>query len=67
MSLIHRMRPTTGSHDPFWDLDGKGVKRYRLRQQVVGAIALILAIVACGLSTAAWIREVEPIIKALGS
>ncbi len=72
VSLIHRLRPTTGlqptagAHDPFWDLDGSAVKRSRIRQQMVGGVALALSIVACGLSTAAWLREIGPFVGIFG-
>ena len=43
--------------DPFWE-DGKGVRRDRTRQRIVGSIAFVLAIGACGITTAAWLRTV---------
>ena len=53
-----------GRTDPWWDLEGRGVRRDRLRRRLVGGLALILAIGACGLAAAAWIRELAPVILA---
>jgi hypothetical protein len=55
-----------GRNDPWWDLDGKGVKRDRIRRRIVGGLAFILAIGACGITAAAWIREVAPALGGLG-
>jgi beta-lactamase regulating signal transducer with metallopeptidase domain len=49
------------ARDPFWGMDGHGVKRDRRRERVVGTTALILAIAASGLVVAAWLRELAPI------
>ena len=43
------------AHDPWWDLEGRGAKRSRIRHKVVADIAFALAIVACGLTAAAWL------------
>jgi hypothetical protein len=45
--------------DPWWD-DGTGARRTRTRRRVIGHFALALAIIACGLTAAAWLREVLP-------
>jgi hypothetical protein len=47
------------SRDPWWD-DGTGARRTRTRRRAVGAIALAVAIVACGLTAAAWVAELLP-------
>lgn len=46
--------------DPFWDLEGTGARRIRRRRRFVGNLAFAIAIVACGLTTAAWLRVVAP-------
>ena len=61
MSLLHLRRT-----DPFWDMDGKGVRRDRTRRRIVSAVAFAFAIVACGLTTAAWLQELQPVIHQLG-
>ncbi len=33
-------------HDPFWDLDGKGARRLRLRRRFVRGVMAILALLA---------------------
>jgi hypothetical protein len=52
--------------DPFWDLDGAGVKRSRLRRRVVGFIAFAIAVTATGLTVAMWVRTLAPALHALG-
>lgn len=54
--------PGLHRNDPWWDLDGRGARRTRLRTQVEGAIAFALAIASCGLTAAMWAREVGPVI-----
>jgi len=61
MSLLHLRRT-----DPFWDMDGQGVRRDRTKRRLVGALAFAIAIVACGLTTAAWLQELQPVIHQLG-
>jgi hypothetical protein len=56
--------PGLGRNDPWWDLDGKGARRTRLRQRIVASLAFALAIVSLGLTAAVWIREVAPVILA---
>ena len=51
------------ARDPFWDMDGHGVKRERRRDRIIGVIALATAIVAVGLTAAAWIRELAPLLR----
>lgn len=53
------MRMRTG-RDPFWD-DGQGARRMRTRQRIMGAVAFASAIVACGLTAAAWMSRLAPL------
>ncbi len=59
-----------GRHDPWWDLDGSGAKRSRRKRTFVGNLAFALAIVACGLTAAAWALEaiphIGPLLERLG-
>ena len=53
--------------NPWWDLEGSGARRTRLRRHLVSLLAFTLAIVSCGLTAAAWIRLVGPeILNRLG-
>ena len=52
--------------DPFWDLDGAGVKRARVRRRIVGAIAFAISIVASGLTAAVWVQTLAPALHRLG-
>ena len=54
-----------GPRDPFWD-DGKGARRTHRRLRVEGLIALAMAIVAMGLTTAMWLRTLAPLMDRLG-
>ncbi len=54
------------AHDPWWDLEGRGARRDRIRHRIVADIAFALAIVACGLTAAAWLRTLAPIVGDLG-
>ncbi len=49
--------------DPF---EGRGAKRKRLRLRVQGLIAVGLAIAACGLTAAMWLRILAPLGDQLG-
>jgi hypothetical protein len=49
-----------GRRDPYWD-DGKGARRRNRRVRFQGALALALAIAACGLTAAMWLRQVLPV------
>jgi hypothetical protein len=51
--------------DPFWD-DGKGARRTHRRLRVEGFVALAIAIVACGVAIALWLRMLAPLTDALG-
>jgi hypothetical protein len=50
-----------GRRDPFWD-DGRGARRRQLRLRLEGVVALVLAIGACGLTAAMWLRELLPVV-----
>ena len=50
------------SHDPWWDLEGRGAKRSRIRHKLVADLAFALAVVACGLTAAAWLRVLVPVL-----
>ena len=49
--------------DPF---EGKAARRTHLRLRVEGFIALTLAIGACGLTAALWLRTLAPFAKVYG-
>jgi hypothetical protein len=49
--------------DPF---EGRGARRTHLRLRVEGFIALALAIVACGLTAALWLRTLAPFAERFG-
>lgn len=49
--------------DPF---EGTAAYRRRLRHVIEGSLAVALAIVACGLTAAIWIRTLEPWFDRLG-
>lgn len=51
------------SHDPFWDLEGRGAKRSRIRIKIVSDIAFAIAVVACGLTAAAWLMILVPVLS----
>jgi hypothetical protein len=53
------------ARDPFWDMDGHGVRRDRRRDRMVGTTALVIAIAAVGLTVAVWLREIGPILASL--
>lgn len=54
------------SHDPSWDLDGRGAKQTRIRHKIVSDVAFALAVVACGLTAAAWLRTLAPLFGGFG-
>jgi hypothetical protein len=60
--MIGRIR---GARDPFWD-DGVGARRTLRNTHIEGAIALSIAIIACGLTAAMWLRSVVPLTDRLG-
>jgi hypothetical protein len=54
------MTARLGKRDPFWD-DGKGARRRNRRVRFEGFLALALALTACGLTAAMWLRQVLPV------
>jgi len=44
--------------DPF---EGRGARRRELRLRIEGAIAIALALAACGLTAAMWVRTLAPL------
>lgn len=57
LRMIHRR-----VRDPWWGDEGQGAKRTRRRTNIEGGLALALAIVACGLVAAAWIRQLAALV-----
>jgi hypothetical protein len=55
-----------GAHDPWWGLEGTGAKRTRRRVMVEGLLAVTMAVAACGLVAAAWMRDLLPLAHQLG-
>ena len=53
------------SRDPFWD-DGKGARRTHRRVQFEGLVAITMAIVACGVTAAVWLRLLAPLASQFG-
>ena len=51
--------------DPWWD-DGTGARKTRRRVRVESFIAFTIAIVACGLTLALWLRALAPLTGGLG-
>ena len=54
------------ARDPFWDMDGQGVRRERKRDRMVGTAALVIAIVAVVLTAVGWLSQLGPILGSLG-
>jgi hypothetical protein len=46
--------------DPF---EGRGARRRRLRLRIESTIAFAMAITACGLTAAAWLDLLMPVIR----
>jgi len=59
--MIGRLR----TRDPFWD-DGRGARSTHRRVRAEGFIALAIAIVACGLTAALWLRALAPLASEIG-
>jgi hypothetical protein len=55
MNVFRRRR------DPWWDLEGSGAKRSRIRHKILSDLAFAMAIVACGLTAASWLRILLPV------
>jgi hypothetical protein len=47
-----------GRHDPYWDLDGTGVRRARTRRRIVSSLAFVAALAACGAVAFGWAVKV---------
>lgn len=45
--------------DPWWDLEGRGARRQRLRQRLVAGLAFVLALAACVGAGVGWVRQVS--------
>jgi len=54
------MRMRSG-RDPFWD-EGQGARRTQTRRRVMTSLAFAVAVVACGLTAAAWLRVLSPLL-----
>ena len=63
---VTSMARLRAARDPFWDMDGNGVRRERRRGRILSTTALILAATATGLVLAAWIRELAPVLGTVG-
>ena len=50
-----------GRRDPYWD-DGKGARRRNVRLRLEGMVAFAMALAACGLTAAMWLRQVLPVV-----
>jgi hypothetical protein len=59
--MIGRLR---NARDPFWD-DGTGARRSHRRVRVEGFFAVAMAIVACGLTLAVWLRALAPLVEGI--
>jgi hypothetical protein len=58
--IVRLRRP----RDPFWD-EGKGARRTYRRVQFQGLLALAMAIIACGVTAAVWLRVLAPLADQL--
>ncbi|MEO8572258.1 MAG: hypothetical protein ABI553_11255 [Chloroflexota bacterium] len=59
--MIRRQR----ARDPFWD-DGAGARHAQRRRRVEGALAFTIAVAACGLTAAMWLKMLAPFADRLG-
>ncbi len=55
MNVFRRRR------DPWWDLEGRDAKRSRIRHKITSDLAFAMAVVACGLTAAAWMQILIPV------
>jgi hypothetical protein len=53
MSVLGRLR----RRNPWYDLEGRGAYRTRLRKRLTSDLTFAIAIVACGLTAFAWIHQ----------
>ena len=59
--MIVRLR----RRDPFWE-EGKGARRTHRRVRFEGLLAIGMAIVACGVTLAVWMRLLAPLAGQFG-
>jgi hypothetical protein len=52
--------------DPWWADEGAGAKRTRRRVQAESLLAIAMAIAACGLISALWLRTLAPLGSSFG-
>ena len=60
MNALRRARS-----DPWWD-DGTGARRARTKRRALSVVAFGIAIVACGLTVAAWVQTILPLVAPHG-
>ena len=53
------------TRDPWWD-DGTGARKTHRRVRIESFIAFSIAIVACGVTAALWLRALAPLAGGLG-
>ena len=53
------------TRDPWWD-DGTGARKTHRRVRIESFIAFSIAIVACGVTAALWLRALAPLAGDLG-
>ena len=53
------------TRDPWWD-DGTGARKTYRRVRIESFIAFSIAIVACGVTAALWLRTLAPLAGGLG-
>ena len=54
------------AREPFWDMDGRGVRRERRRDRVVATAAFLAAVVAVVMTAIAWLSQLGPILESFG-
>jgi hypothetical protein len=59
--MIGRIR---NARDPFWD-DGTGARQTHRRVRIESFLAIAIAIVACGLTLAVWLRALAPLASGI--
>ena len=59
--MLLRLR---SARDPWWD-DGQGARKTRTRKRLIGHSAFAIAVVACGLTAAAWIQVIQPLFDSV--
>ena len=56
--------PFRKRRDPFWD-DGVGARERQHRSWIESVVAFSLAVLACGLTVAMWIRPLASLVERL--